>query len=124
MFGLCCRKEKNTAGLEHIVGAMNIFFNKFAVDCRIRICKVGEEILPAVLYMWTQYRPKDSLKESIIELFRLQVHIHHPKGAKTQGKGIIKSLPVVFWVFLGFFLVTVYDCLNYCASFLSFDTES
>ncbi|XP_065687565.2 serine-protein kinase ATM [Patagioenas fasciata] len=85
------RKEKNTAGLEHIVGAMNIFFNKFAVDCRIRICKVGEEILPAVLYMWTQYRPKDSLKESIIELFRLQVHIHHPKGAKTQGKGVYDS---------------------------------
>ncbi|NWQ76792.1 ATM kinase, partial [Columbina picui] len=87
----CARYEKNTAGLEHIVGAMNIFFNKFAVDCRIRICKVGEEILPAVLYMWTQYRPKDSLKESIIELFRLQVHIHHPKGAKTQGKGVYDS---------------------------------
>ncbi|KAF2973693.1 hypothetical protein EK904_004535 [Melospiza melodia maxima] len=81
------RQEKNTAGLDHIVGAMNIFCNKFADNCRIRICKVGEEILPTVLYIWTQYRPKDSLKESIIELFRLQVHIHHPKGAKTQGRG-------------------------------------
>uniref|UniRef100_A0A8D2N2K7 non-specific serine/threonine protein kinase n=1 Tax=Zonotrichia albicollis TaxID=44394 RepID=A0A8D2N2K7_ZONAL len=81
------RQEKNTAGLDHIVGAMNIFCNKFADNCRIQICKVGEEILPTVLYIWTQYRPKDSLKESIIELFRLQVHIHHPKGAKTQGRG-------------------------------------
>uniref|UniRef100_A0A803V4M0 non-specific serine/threonine protein kinase n=1 Tax=Ficedula albicollis TaxID=59894 RepID=A0A803V4M0_FICAL len=81
------RQEKNTAGLDHIVGAMNIFCNKFAENCRIQICKVGEEILPTVLYFWTQYRPKDSLKESIIELFRLQVHIHHPKGAKTQGRG-------------------------------------
>uniref|UniRef100_A0A8C3EGG5 non-specific serine/threonine protein kinase n=1 Tax=Corvus moneduloides TaxID=1196302 RepID=A0A8C3EGG5_CORMO len=81
------RQEKNTAGLDHIVGAMNIFCHKFADNCRIRICKVGEEILPTVLYIWTQYRPKDSLKESIIELFRLQVHIHHPKGAKTQGRG-------------------------------------
>uniref|UniRef100_A0A8C3MZA8 non-specific serine/threonine protein kinase n=1 Tax=Geospiza parvula TaxID=87175 RepID=A0A8C3MZA8_GEOPR len=70
------RQEKNTAGLDHIVGAMNIFCNKFADNCRIQICKVGEEILPT-----------DSLKESIIELFRLQVHIHHPKGAKTQGRG-------------------------------------
>ncbi|NWW94397.1 ATM kinase, partial [Rhynochetos jubatus] len=83
----CARQEKNTAGLDDIVGAMNIFCNKFAVNCRIRICRVGEEILPTVLYIWTQYRPKDSLKEAIIELFRLQVRIHHPKGAKTQGKG-------------------------------------
>ncbi|XP_075580028.1 serine-protein kinase ATM [Pelecanus crispus] len=87
----CARQEKNTAGLDHIVGAINIFCNKFAVNCRIQICKVGEEILPTVLYIWTQYRPKDSLKESIIELFRLQVHIHHPKGAKTPGKGAYDS---------------------------------
>ncbi|XP_069739549.1 serine-protein kinase ATM [Phaenicophaeus curvirostris] len=87
----CARQEKNTAGLDHIVGAMNIFCNKFAVNYRIRICKAGEEILPTMLYICTQYRPKDSLKESIIELFRLQVHIHHPKGAKTQGKGAYDS---------------------------------
>ncbi|KAM9300934.1 serine-protein kinase ATM isoform 3-T5 [Morus bassanus] len=87
----CARQEKNTAGLDHIVGAINVFCNKFAVNGRIRICKVGEEILPTVLYIWIQHRPKDSLKESIIELFRLQVHIHHPKGAKTQGKGAYES---------------------------------
>ncbi|XP_040439477.1 serine-protein kinase ATM isoform X2 [Falco naumanni] len=87
----CARQEKNTAGLDHIIGAMNVFCSKFAVNCRIRICKIGEEILPTVLYIWTQYRPKDSLKESIIELFRLQVRIHHPKGAKTQGKGAYDS---------------------------------
>ncbi|XP_039239403.1 serine-protein kinase ATM-like isoform X1 [Pipra filicauda] len=81
------RQEKNSAGLDHIVGAMNIFCNKFADNCRLRICKAGEEILPTLLYIWTHYRPKDSLKASIIELFRLQVHIHHPKGAKTQGRG-------------------------------------
>lgn len=97
MFGLCCRQEKNTAGLDHIVGAINTFCTKFAVNCRIRICKVGEEILPTVLYIWTQYRPKDFLKESIIELFRLQVHIHHPKGAKTQEKGTIKSSLFFFY---------------------------
>ncbi|XP_061847968.1 serine-protein kinase ATM isoform X4 [Colius striatus] len=85
------RQERNIADLDHIIGAINVFCNKFAVNCRIRICKVGEEILPTVLYIWTQYRPKDSLKESIIELFRLQVHIHHPKGAKTQEKGAYDS---------------------------------
>lgn len=91
VFGLYCRQERNTAGLDHIIAAMNIFFNTFAVNCRKRICKIGEEILPTVLYIWTQYRPKDSLKESIIELFLLQVHIHHPRGATSQEKGTIKS---------------------------------
>lgn len=98
VLSLCCRQEKSAAGLDHIVGAMNIFCNKFAINCRMRICKLGEEILPTVLYIWTQYRPKDSLKESIIELFRLQVHIHHPKGAKTQGKGTAKVI-CFFWSF-------------------------
>ncbi|KAM8821480.1 serine-protein kinase ATM [Eudromia elegans] len=88
---LCVRQEENTAGLDHILAAMNIFCNTFAANCRIRICKIGEEILPTVLYIWSQYRPKDSLKESIIELFRLQVHIHHPKGAKSQEKGAYDS---------------------------------
>ncbi|NXW63760.1 ATM kinase, partial [Eurystomus gularis] len=87
----CARQEKNTAGLDHIVGAMNIFCNKFAVNRRMRICKLGEEILPTVLYIWTQYRPKDSLKESIMELFRLQIHIHHPKGAQAQERGAYAS---------------------------------
>ncbi|NXU56060.1 ATM kinase, partial [Turnix velox] len=87
----CARQEKNTAGLDHIIGAINIFCSKFAVNCRIRICKMGEEILPTVLYIWTQHRPKDSLKESIIELFHLQVRVHHPKGAKTQGKDAYDS---------------------------------
>ncbi|XP_010190562.1 PREDICTED: serine-protein kinase ATM-like, partial [Mesitornis unicolor] len=87
----CARQEKSSAGLDHILGAMNIFCNKFAANCRIRICKIGEEILPTVLYIWTQHRPKDSLKESIIDLFRLQVLFHHPKGAKTQEKGAYDS---------------------------------
>ncbi|XP_048790883.1 serine-protein kinase ATM isoform X2 [Lagopus muta] len=85
------RQERNTAGLDHIIAAMNIFFKTFAVNCRKRICTIGEEILPTVLYIWTQYRPKDSLKESIIELFLLHVHIHHPKGAKSQEEGAYNS---------------------------------
>ncbi|NXH12272.1 ATM kinase, partial [Bucco capensis] len=85
------RQERNAAGLDHIVGAINIFCTKFAVSSRLRICKLGEEILPTVLYMWTQHRPNDSLKESIMELFHLQVRIHHPKGAKTEEKGAYNS---------------------------------
>ncbi|KYO44923.1 serine-protein kinase ATM isoform X2 [Alligator mississippiensis] len=87
----CAREEKNSAGLDHILAAVNIFCSVFAVNCRIQVCKLGEEILPKLLYVWTQHRPKDSLKELIIELLNLQVRIHHPKGAKIQEKGAYVS---------------------------------
>ncbi|XP_053871494.1 serine-protein kinase ATM isoform X1 [Malaclemys terrapin pileata] len=87
----CARQENASAGLDHILAAINVFFSVYAVNCRMRICKLGEEILPTVLYIWTQYRPKESLKELIIQLLQLQVRVHHPKGAKTQEKGAYDS---------------------------------
>uniref|UniRef100_A0A6J0UF85 non-specific serine/threonine protein kinase n=1 Tax=Pogona vitticeps TaxID=103695 RepID=A0A6J0UF85_9SAUR len=87
----CARQERSSAGLEYIFAAMNVFFSVFAVSYRIRICRLGEELLPTVLYIWTQYRPNDSLKDQIIQLVQLQVQIHHPNGAKTQEEGICDS---------------------------------
>uniref|UniRef100_A0A8D2J9V7 non-specific serine/threonine protein kinase n=1 Tax=Varanus komodoensis TaxID=61221 RepID=A0A8D2J9V7_VARKO len=87
----CARQERNPAGLDHIFAAINEFFRVFAVSHRIRVCKFGEEILPNVLYIWFQYKPKDSLKEQIIELVQLQVRVHHPNGAKTGERGICDS---------------------------------
>ncbi|XP_054829190.1 serine-protein kinase ATM [Eublepharis macularius] len=85
------RQERNPAGLEHIFEAMNIFLGIFAVNYRMRVCKLGEEILPTGLYIWAQHKPNDSLKEQIIQLVQLQVRVHHPNGAKTQEKGVYVS---------------------------------
>lgn len=84
------RQEKNPAGLDHIFAAINTFFGVYAMNYRLRICKLGEEILPNVLYIWAQYRPSDSLKEQIIQLVQLQIRVHHPNGAKTDEKGTSK----------------------------------
>uniref|UniRef100_A0A4W3IF29 non-specific serine/threonine protein kinase n=1 Tax=Callorhinchus milii TaxID=7868 RepID=A0A4W3IF29_CALMI len=81
------RQEQVFAVLEHIMAALNVFLNVCAMNCRIRLCKLGEEIFPTLLYIWTQKRPQDSLKEEIVEFFRLQLHAHHPKGARSQEKG-------------------------------------
>ncbi|XP_012584841.1 PREDICTED: serine-protein kinase ATM-like [Condylura cristata] len=66
-------------------------FSTLAINFRIRVCELGDEILPTLLYIWAQHRLNDSLKEVIIELFQLQIYIHHPKGAKTQEKGAYES---------------------------------
>ncbi|XP_056650415.1 serine-protein kinase ATM isoform X2 [Monodelphis domestica] len=87
----CARQEKSSAGLNHILAALNIFLKVSAANFRMRVCKLGEEILPTLLYIWSQQRPNDSLKDVIIELFHLQVRVHHPKGAKTQEKGAYES---------------------------------
>ncbi|XP_037361576.1 serine-protein kinase ATM [Talpa occidentalis] len=85
------RQEKSTAGLNHILAALIIFLKTLAVNFRIRVCELGDEILPTLLYIWAQHRLNNSLKEVIIELFQLQIYIHHPKGAKTQEKGAYES---------------------------------
>ncbi|XP_076969163.1 serine-protein kinase ATM isoform X2 [Tamandua tetradactyla] len=85
------RQEKSSAGLNHILAALVIFLKTLAITFRIRVCELGDEILPTLLYIWTQHRLNDSLKEVIIELFQLQIYVHHPRGAKTQDKGAHES---------------------------------
>ncbi|XP_008053488.1 serine-protein kinase ATM [Carlito syrichta] len=86
------RQEKSSAGLNHILAALIIILKTLAVNLRIRVCEFGDEILPTLLYIWTQHRLNDSLKEVIIELFQLQIYIHHPKGARTQEEGAYESI--------------------------------
>ncbi|XP_042342685.1 serine-protein kinase ATM [Plectropomus leopardus] len=84
---LNARQEKHLAVLEHLVSALNIFLRSAAMNCRMRVCHLGEELLPSILYVWADMRPSAALKEEIVEFFNLQICVHHPKGAKTQDTG-------------------------------------
>ncbi|XP_061484637.1 serine-protein kinase ATM isoform X2 [Rhineura floridana] len=88
---LLARQEKTLAGLDHIFAAVNVYLSVFAANYRMRVCKLGEETLPTVLYIWGQRKPKDFLMEQIIQLVQLQVRVHHPNAANTQEKGICDS---------------------------------
>lgn len=57
------------------------------MNCRMRVCQLGEELLPSILYVWADMRPSAALTEEIVEFFNLQIGVHHPKGAKTQDTG-------------------------------------
>ncbi|XP_043928554.1 serine-protein kinase ATM isoform X2 [Protopterus annectens] len=81
------KMEKISAALGHILAALNAFLNVSAINSRIRVCRLGEEIIPTLLYIWVYSRPQDSLKEEIIEILHLQLRVHHPKGAKTTETG-------------------------------------
>uniref|UniRef100_UPI003AAD459E serine-protein kinase ATM n=1 Tax=Centroberyx gerrardi TaxID=166262 RepID=UPI003AAD459E len=81
------RQEKHLAVVEHLVSALNIFLRSTAMNCRMRVCRLGEELLPSLLYVWPDMRPSSALKEEIVEFFNLQLCVHHPKGAKTQDTG-------------------------------------
>ncbi|XP_034023977.1 serine-protein kinase ATM isoform X2 [Thalassophryne amazonica] len=84
---LNARQEKHLTVLEHLISALNIFLKSAAMNCRMRACRLGEEILPSILYVWADLRPSATLRENIMKFFNLQVCIHHPKGAKTQDTG-------------------------------------
>ncbi|XP_070685735.1 serine-protein kinase ATM [Pempheris klunzingeri] len=84
---LNARQEKHLSVLEHLVSALNIFLRSAAMNCRMRVCHLGEELLPSILYVWADMRPSAAFKEEIVEFFNLQICVHHPKGAKTQDTG-------------------------------------
>uniref|UniRef100_A0A1A8U1C7 non-specific serine/threonine protein kinase n=1 Tax=Nothobranchius furzeri TaxID=105023 RepID=A0A1A8U1C7_NOTFU len=81
------RQEKHLPVLEHLVSALNIFSRSAAMNGRMRVCHLGEELLPPLLYVWADTRPSAPLKEEIVEFFNLQLCVHHPRGAKTQDSG-------------------------------------
>uniref|UniRef100_A0A8C4HC02 non-specific serine/threonine protein kinase n=1 Tax=Dicentrarchus labrax TaxID=13489 RepID=A0A8C4HC02_DICLA len=76
---LNARQEKHLTVLEHLVSALNIFLRSAAMNCRMRVCHLGEELLPSLLYVWADMRPSAALKEEIVEFFNLQICAHHPK---------------------------------------------
>ncbi|CAN9511502.1 unnamed protein product [Ophioblennius macclurei] len=84
---LNAKQEKHLAVLEHLLSALNIFLRSVAMNCRMRVCGLGEELLPSVLYVWADMRPSAALKEEIVEFFNLQMCVHHPGGANTQDTG-------------------------------------
>ncbi|XP_037122890.1 serine-protein kinase ATM [Syngnathus acus] len=84
---LNARQENHLTVLEHVISALNTFLKTVAKNCRMRVCRLGEEILPSILYVWTNMRPSAALKEGIVEFFNLQLCVHHPEGAKTQDTG-------------------------------------
>lgn len=81
------RQEKHLTVLEHLVSALNIFVRSVAMNHRMRVCRLGELLVPALLRIWADMRPSLALKEGIVEFFILQICVHHPKGAKTQETG-------------------------------------
>lgn len=93
------RQEKHLTVLEHLVSAVNIFLRSVAMNCRMRLCHLGEELMPSILYVWADMRPSAALKKEIVEFFNLQICAHHPKGAKTQDTGRVIS-PAVFITYL------------------------
>ncbi|XP_077063729.1 serine-protein kinase ATM [Siphateles boraxobius] len=81
------RAERQLMVLENLVSALNVFLRSVLLSCRKRACALGEEVLSAMLYVYTQMRPSSALKEELVRFFQLQLCVHHPKGAKTLETG-------------------------------------
>ncbi|XP_072317352.1 LOW QUALITY PROTEIN: serine-protein kinase ATM [Eucyclogobius newberryi] len=81
------RQEKHLTVIEHLVSALNIFLKSASMNSRMRVCRLGEDLLPPLLFVWADMRPSAHLKEAIVEFCQLQIHVHHPKGSRTQDTG-------------------------------------
>lgn len=85
--------------LEHLISALNIFGRFVALNYRMRLCHLGEELTPALLCIWADMRPSLALKEAMVEFFSLQICAHHPKGARTQDAGELLHLHFFVQIF-------------------------
>ncbi|CAM4556990.1 unnamed protein product [Leuciscus chuanchicus] len=81
------REERQLMVLENLVSAVNVFLRSVLLSCRRRACALGEEVLSAMLCVYTQMRPSSALKDELVKFFQLQICVHHPKGAKTLETG-------------------------------------
>lgn len=108
--GFFNRQEKHLSILGHLLSALNTFLKSVAMNCRTRVCHLGEELVPSILYIWTDMRPSAALKEEIVEFFNLQICVHHPKGAKTQDTGsflFLNSNLLLFVLLTDFMVVSM-----------------
>ncbi|XP_076837050.1 serine-protein kinase ATM isoform X2 [Brachyhypopomus gauderio] len=101
------RVEKQLAVLQHIISALNVFLRSVATNSRRRVCRLGEELLPSVLYVWSQMRPSSTLKQEMVEFFNLQLCVHHPSGARTPETGALAE----DWLKWQSLLYSLYDVL-------------
>lgn len=81
------RTERHLQVLEYLISALNVFLRSVAMNRRRRVCRLGEELLPSILHVWSEMRPSSSLKEEMVDFFNIQLSVHHPKGAKTVETG-------------------------------------
>ena len=104
-----CGLSQDSVSIAYMLTATNTFARRTATDCRRQLCRFGENLTNNLLHVWNN-RPSDSLKvllkntkvcdsiivcrhfrfcfqSELVFFFRLQIHIHHPRGAKTEAEG-------------------------------------
>ena len=57
--------------VENLVASLNILCQTVAADSRSQVCRIGEEIIKPLLFMWS-HRASDRLKVGTLKTF--QVH--------------------------------------------------
>jgi len=71
--------------LEYLLTSLNQFATVAAVNARGRLCKLGEEIFPHLLHLWSKCQP--AVKDQLIDFLRMEVRVHHPRGTHTDEEG-------------------------------------
>ncbi|XP_072019634.1 serine-protein kinase ATM-like [Amphiura filiformis] len=83
------KTERSALVTEQLLGAANKFCQYAASDCRGMLCKLGEDCLLNLLHVWKIHvSQSQTIKDELIEFFRLQMKCHHPQGVLTEDTGV------------------------------------
>ncbi|KAL4233541.1 hypothetical protein ACF0H5_008221 [Mactra antiquata] len=85
-FFLKAKEHKSPLLIQHMLCGMNVFIKSLGSTSRVQICKLGEDIIPSILYLWRNVA-SDELKDHIVEFLQTQMSCHHPGGVKRDCPG-------------------------------------
>ncbi|KAF8778752.1 Serine-protein kinase ATM like protein [Argiope bruennichi] len=80
------KSEKVSNHHENLLKALLLVCRIFGVDCRLRLCQLGESVMFPLMQLW-KTRPSEICSELMLEFVSFQLAIHHPKGTVIHEKG-------------------------------------
>ncbi|XP_053392108.1 serine-protein kinase ATM-like, partial [Mercenaria mercenaria] len=78
--------QKSSLLLQHMLSALNVFVKAIGPTSRVQVCKLGEEIVPKLPYLWHNVASEE-LKDELLEFLQTQMWCHHPNGLKKDSPG-------------------------------------
>ncbi|XP_060578238.1 serine-protein kinase ATM-like [Ruditapes philippinarum] len=78
--------QKSSLLLQHMLSALNVFIESIGPTSRVQVCKLGEEIVPKLPYLWHNVASEE-LKDELLKFLQTQMWCHHPNGLKNGSPG-------------------------------------
>lgn len=76
-----------TKHIDQLLTTVNIFSTVSAINCRARLCLLGETLVTTLIQLLGNRTQPSKVKDQVIRCLYIQMLIHHPSGATSELNG-------------------------------------